>query len=372
MDGSGPTLIELAQQKAAEQAEVFGFKYADDLAKPLAPVDWLCEGYSLARESYCVLAGESYGGKSLWAADLALAVASGKKAVSLFDAKQGAVRWFDYDGQGARITSDRLQRMAHARGFELGDLGRAFGYSWLPTLKLDAEGALDAFARALDGVAFAVIDSWRGACPNTEEKDRGAVQRVGETLMRIIEKSKATLMLLDHTIKPPRDSSTSDRSEMHDIHGSSAKVELAQWVAVFQKVKDRPVKVLHRKERLAARTMAPFGLRYDDIASEKDPRWGLRVVHLDEEQMTQAVDDAVIAKERRETDRASKAILETLHRFAGVFRGGTEPFRAECRVGTAPFTRALNELQLTHKVFRQGTQQRPEWLLTQPNSAPLA
>lgn len=358
-------LIELADRAKAElpPTDGFTFKFAPDLAKPLPPVEWICEGYSIARESYCVLAGESYGGKSLWTADLALAIAAGKQAVGLYHTKQGPVRWFDYDGQGNRITSDRLQRMARARGYDLADLGTSFGYSWLPRVKLDGDGAYETFARALDGVTFAVIDSWRGACPNTEEKDRGAVQRVGEVLLRIIEKTKCTVMLLDHTIKPPRDSASSDRSEMHDIHGSSAKVELAQWVAVFEKKKDKPVRVLHRKERMEAKTMAPFGLRYEDIAHGDVPRWGLRVVHLDQEQIDAADTVAREAKDAADAERAKGAIRTVLGRYAGVFRGGQQAFRAECGVGFKPFARALGDLVRAGDVIESGTYHKPEWRL---------
>lgn len=273
-----------SQLDAPATVDGFTVKYAHDLAAPLPPVEWLCDGYALPRACYALIAGESYSGKSLWITDLALAIAAGRDAVGLFRASQGKVLWLDYDGQGERITRTRLQRMARARGYELASLGENFGYVWLPDARLDDPNALDTFCRLFEGVSFAVIDSWRGAAPNTEEKDRGAVQKVGNTLMRVIEKTGVTPMIVDHTVKPAREGKN-DRSAMHDIHGSSAKAELAQWVVMFEKTKDKPVKVIHTKERMEARTMAPFGLRYEDIERDGDLRWGLRVVHLDREQM---------------------------------------------------------------------------------------
>ena len=39
--------------------------------------------------------------------------------------------------------------------------------------------------------------------------------------------------------------------------------------------------VEHKKERVHGHTVAPFALRFDDVADEGDPRWGLGVVHVD-------------------------------------------------------------------------------------------
>lgn len=286
---AGGSLEELL---AARPTHSFRIQWAPALAQPLPPVEWLCEGYSIPRGSYCLVAGESYSGKSLWITDLALAIAAGRDAVGLYRAKRGRVLWLDYDGQGERITRTRLQRMAYAQGYELAELNDSFGYVWLPEARLDDPDAVEKFVPLLEGISFVVIDSWRGACPKTDEKDRGAVQRVGEAMLRIIERTGCTPMMVDHTTKPPRERQGGEqRSAMHEIHGSTAKSELAQWVVMFQKTEGRPVKVIHSKERAAARTMAPFWLRYDDIAREENPRWGLRVTHLEQEQMSETAGD---------------------------------------------------------------------------------
>jgi YD repeat-containing protein len=282
----------------AKPAQDFKITYAKTLAEPLPPVQWLCHGYSLPRGCYSLVAGESYAGKSLWVTDLALAVAAGKHAMGLHRAGQGRVLWLDYDGQGERITRSRLQRMARARGYELSGLGDQFGYVWLPDIKLDSPNALEKFSKLFEGVALAVIDSWRGACPKTEEKDRGQCQRVGETIMKIIEKTGVTPMMIDHTTKPARDGMKSTRSAMHDIHGSTAKTEMAQWVAIFEAHEGKPVKVIHTKERAEARKMAPFWLQYEDVANENDRRWGLRVNHLDREQITSDIDPRGALKQK--------------------------------------------------------------------------
>ncbi len=280
---------DLAELLTTRPAHSFKIQWAPALAEPLPPVEWLCEGYSIPRKSYCLVAGESYSGKSLWITDLAMAIAAGKDAVGLHNAKRGKVLWLDYDGQGERITRTRLQRMARARGYELADLGDHFGYIWLPQARLDDPDAVEKFSALLDGVSFVVIDSWRGACPKTDEKDRGKVQVVGESMLRIIERTGCTPMMVDHTTKPPRERQGGEqRSAMHDIHGSTAKAELAQWVVMFQKVEGKPVKVIHSKERAAAKTMAPFWLNYEDIPRGGDPRWGLQVTHLEREQLTES------------------------------------------------------------------------------------
>lgn len=292
---------DLVKERAAGRPPApptFEILYAPKLAEPLPPVEWLCHGYSLPRGCYSVVAGESYAGKSLWVTDLALAIAAGKAAMGLYGAQQGRVLWVDYDGQGERITRTRLQRMARARGYELAGLGDQFGYVWMPDTKLDSKGAQDKFSALLKDVAFVVVDSWRGACPDTDEKDRGQCQRVGDTVMKIIKRTGATMMLIDHTTKPSRDGQKSSRSAMHDIHGSTAKTEMAQWVAIFEAHEGKPVKVLHTKERAEARKMAPFWLQYEDIQRDGDMRWGLCVNHLDREQLPNSDDHVEAAKKK--------------------------------------------------------------------------
>lgn len=292
---AGLAFVDLVPAPPPPPAARFKILYAPELAKPLPPIDWLCEGYSLPRRCYCLIAGESYSGKSIWAMDLAVAVASGGSAVGLHKAKQGKVLWLDYDGQGEMITRTRAQRICRAKGYNLADLGDNFGYvnGVLCDALLDDEDALDSFSALFDGVAFAVVDSWRGVAPNTEEKDRAAVQRVGRTILRLIEKTGVTPMIVDHTTKPPRENK-STRSAIHDIHGSSAKAELAQWVMMFEKQEGKPVKVVHAKERMAAKTIAPFWLRYEDLEADG----GLLVKHLDREQVTDADDPLAEAKVR--------------------------------------------------------------------------
>jgi YD repeat-containing protein len=325
----------------------FTIKWADALAEPLPPVEWLCKGYGLPRACYALIAGESYSGKSLWITDLAMAVASGGDALGLYRARQGRVLWLDYDGQGERITRTRLQRMSRARGYDLRELGDQFGYVWLPEARLDDPDALDVFSRLFEGVAFAVIDSWRGAAPNTEEKDRGAVQKVGNTILRVIEKTGVTPMIVDHTIKPAREGK-STRSAMHDIHGSSAKSELAQWVVMFEKQEDKPVKVRHTKERMEARTMDPFGLRYEDVAQHDDPRWGLKCVHLSQEQLDEEEGGSDVL-----LDKTKDKVLAALKSRDRAFTSASQIHDA---IGgrRATVLAAVNELLSERRVYQAG------------------
>lgn len=278
------------------------------LAETLPPIRWLCEGLRLTTGSPTVVAGNAYSGKSLAMADLVLAVATGGKAWGKFQCQRGPVRILDYDGQGRRISQERLQRLARSRCVDLRALGDSIGYVRKPGFKLDDVGGSDRLCRVLDGIHLAVVDSWRGATPATDEWLRGPVQLVGEMLEDVSIKTGCTIIIVDHHVKPPREASK--RSAMHDIHGTTAKAEMAQALFAFSGEEGMQfTRVKHLKERVTGRHAAAFGLRFDDVEEHGDPRWALRVTYgehfdeTDEEREERKKNEALAAAAKKELER---------------------------------------------------------------------
>jgi hypothetical protein len=256
-----------------------------ELAEPLPPIDWGCYGLRLTCGAHTVAAGNSYSGKSLAWSDVALSFASGTAAWGTYSCERGRARLIDYDGQGRRISQERLQRLARARGIDLKSLGDAIGYCRRPGFYLDDPEAKDRLCKMLDGVAICIVDSWRGATPNTDEWRRGPVQLVGDRLEEVSTKTGCVIVVIDHNIKPPRENK-STRSAMHDVHGTTAKTEIAQSHFVFEgKEGEQIAHVKHVKERVHGQAISPFALRFEDIERDGDPRWGLRVAYVDREEL---------------------------------------------------------------------------------------
>lgn len=263
------------------KADACHIVYGAELAQPLSPVEWRCEGLRLAAGAPTLAAGNAFSGKSLAWADVAVATASGGDAWGVYHCAQGTVLNIDFDGQGRRITQDRIQRICRARGVDLASLDTRIGYLRRPGFYLDSPDATELLTRLVDGVALCIVDSWRGATPGTDEWKRGPVQLVGDRLELVSSKTGCAFVIIDHNVKPPRDAA-SGRSSMHDVHGSTAKAEMAQSHFVFTGEEGEPeTHIKHVKERVTGHTIAPFALRFEDVPNGNEPRWGLRVVHTE-------------------------------------------------------------------------------------------
>jgi hypothetical protein len=79
--------------------------------------------------------------------------------------------------------------------------------------------------------------------------------------------------------------------------------------------------------------------------------------------MAQAEEAAKLSRKAFAEKRASEAILETMKRFAGVFRGSKDVFREACGIGKEPFGLGLAFLENGGHVRREGTYHAPEWHL---------
>ncbi len=287
--GAAAAQLTTLQPLAPEESNIL---YGAELAEPLAPISWLSVGLKLTAGAPTFIAGNAFSGKSLACEDLKIALAMGGDAYGAFRCRRGRGLTLDFDGQGQRVSQERAQRLVRARGGDLRDLGRAIAYKRRPGFYLDDADAIDRLLRLLDGFDLCIIDSWRGATPATDEWRRGPVQIVGDRLEAVSTKTGCVIVVIDHNVKPSREGN-SNRSSMHDVHGSTAKTEMAQSHFSFTGAEGEPLtRVKHVKERVTGQTMAPFALRFEDVEREGDPRWGLAVRHVDREQMKERPNNA--------------------------------------------------------------------------------
>jgi len=65
------------------------------------------------------------------------------------------------------------------------------------------------------------------------------------------------------------------------LRGSNAKAQAVQGLFIFSGEKKGPQRIDHEKERVYGDTVDSFGFRVEDVAHAGDPRWGLRLVHVE-------------------------------------------------------------------------------------------
>ncbi len=282
LDGLRQSLARLSDE--AGQAELVSTLTARELAEALPPVPYLVPALGLAPGPIALVAGYGFSGKTLALQDMAFAVATGARVWGVFSSRQGPVLHLDYE-QGRYLTQERYQRLARGRNLDLAALPpEALRVACMPPVYLDRDGGADELARMFEGVALVLVDSLRAAAPSADENS-SEIRRHLDVLTRAAERTGATVIVIHHARKPSREQAEGAKFA---IRGSSALFDASASVFVFEGVKGAPTKVHHEKDRIRGDCRPSFGLGIEDVrASSGDPRWGLRVVHQEAEQLAQ-------------------------------------------------------------------------------------
>ena len=90
------------------------------------------------------------------------------------------------------------------------------------------------------------------------------------------------------------------------VRGSSAIFDACASVFVVSANKGEATRVRHEKDRIRGALMSDFGLRIEDVSKDNEPRAGLRVVHLEAEQIAVSVDE----RERQLEERVLAAVRQ--------------------------------------------------------------
>jgi hypothetical protein len=262
------------RELAAEEAPARSFvrlRVADIFA-PLAPVDWLAQGLDLCPGAANLLAGFGFSGKTLAAQDLAISVATGKRAWGAFSVREGRVLHIDWE-QGPRLTSERYQRLAAAHMLAPQDLEDRLSVVTRPRFYLDQVDAEEVLTRECEGHVLLVLDSLRAACPTIEENDSG-VRIVLDMLGRVSERTGVVPVVIHHARKPSQDKTGGARMA---IRGSGAIYDACASVLVFEGRKGRPTLVAHEKARTSGICAEDFELTISDVEVDGNQRGGLSV-----------------------------------------------------------------------------------------------
>jgi AAA domain len=245
-----------------------------DIFAELPPVPWLCQALDMAPGAPVLLAGYGFSGKTVSAQDLALAVATGTSAWGRFPVRSGRVLHIDYE-QGQYLTRQRYQRLAAGRGIDPRSLDGRLVLAPMPGWYLDTDSG-DELVRLADGFDLVIVDSFRAACPHTDENSSDARVPL-DRLTRISETTGSTFKVLHHARKPSQNATGGARMS---VRGSGALFDACGSVLVFGAEKGEPVAVEHEKARISGRPHEAFQLWIEDVEVAGNPTGGLRVSAL--------------------------------------------------------------------------------------------
>jgi hypothetical protein len=305
-----------------------------ELSQPLPPVNYLVPALGIGVGAPAMFAGYGFTGKTAVAQDLALSVASGTDFLGLYKTRKGRVLHLDYE-QGARITTERYQRLAKGKGVDLAGLDDdALRVAVFPDMRLSDSDAQEVLAAAFDGVALVLIDSLRACAPGVDENS-SEVREVIDQVNRASEKSGTTVLFIHHARKPKDGDSG---SATFAIRGSSGIFDACGSVFVFEGTKGGPSTVHHQKCRNRGTLVDSFGFAVEDLEIKRDPRAGLRVRHLDAAQMTE------MAPVNSRFSDAQKRILELVE-SSREFRGSKSALGERLRMNKSTFYAAFSVLE---------------------------
>jgi len=319
-----------ALRSASRAIECFG---PAEIAKPLADVAYLIEGLRIAKGAPLLMAGPGFIGKTAIAQSLMLSLASGQRVFGVYSCKPCTVLHVDLE-QGRDLTFRRYQRFARGMGVDLLSLENRLRVAIKPAVRLDSDDAEDEYSRVLEGVDFAVIDCLRAAAPTADENS-SEVRRWIDLLDRIGEKTGTVVALIHHMKKPNANAPEGARNA---IRGSSAIFDACGAVFAFTGEKGQPARVHHEKERTKGILLDDFGLRIEDVELDGRRDAGLRIVHLEREQLDTA-------------DHGSAKQLDNVRRIRAFFaatpvhHGNQSSLRAAVGMKNEAFSAALSILQ---------------------------
>ncbi len=222
-------------------------------------------------------------------------------------------------------------------GPELRELiaSRMVRVSVLPDLRLTTEGALEHFRQAFEGVRLVTCDSLRVMIGGVDENSSQVRSLIG-ILSAASDATNAAVVLLHHAGKPAPEG---ERTRKDMSRGSSGIVDEFQSLFVATKKKGEPVTcVTHEKDRELGEPIADFGLRIDDVATDDgDLRGGLRVVHVDREQL-----QATTGGDAAKFSRLVRIVRDCIRENPGV--AGVESLRELLGGRMQPVRAAVNTL----------------------------
>jgi hypothetical protein len=307
---------------------------AAEIARPLPPVPFLIEALGIASGAPTCIAGYGFSGKTISWQSAALSMASGAPVWGVYRGRPSRVLHIDYE-QGHRLTYERYQRLARAADIDLRDIADRLHLATMPEIYLDHADAADVYARVMEGFDMVLLDSFRAAAPSADENSSD-VRRYIDLLGRVGEKTGAVPFFIHHSRKPKADD---PEGAKYALRGSSALFDACASLFIFQGVKGAPTRVTHEKCRNRGTVVGDFGLRIEDVEVEGEPRGGLRVVHLEPEQLAAAIGPAKGA--HAEAMERIKAFLKE----HGEFRGSKSAMVAHLKIGRSPFFAGMSELE---------------------------
>jgi len=260
----------------------------DQLEAPAEEPDWVQRELGLCPGRPGLLIGMGYSGKSIFAAGLALAMATGTRFLGQFYCREAIVCHLDYE-MGERPTRRRYHRLCNGLGIDWAEAHQRLRIACRPRLSLTDPDAERELERALKGARLCIVDSLRRAVPGIDENDSRITMYL-DLLARVSERVGCAVLVLHHASTKPSQPGPKDLRAVG--RGSSAIFDAAgSYIVMESSGPGEPAHVQHVREPQEGRTFVPFHVAIEDVAGGGDPKAGLALRYMTPEQATPPTSD---------------------------------------------------------------------------------
>jgi RecA-family ATPase len=225
------SFVSMVREKAAtEQAAVISRIVSDDsidaetlLGMEFPPLEYVIPGYVV--EGLTVLAGKPKLGKSWWAYDASIAVATGGKAMGAIDCEQGDVLYLALEDNRRRVQ-DRLLTLCPARKVQNINLKRLTVRTVAPRIDTGLLPQLDKWRLSCERPRLIIIDVFLKVRPPRKkgEDPYSADYDAVTPLQRYAGEHRLAIVLVTHTRKMAADDPLEAVSGTNGVTGAADAV----------------------------------------------------------------------------------------------------------------------------------------------------
>jgi hypothetical protein len=314
---------------------------ASDVPADLPPVAHVLERLHLAPGRPACLVGYAGAGKTMLAADMALAVSApdGVGATcwgGIEVTRRGEVVMIDLE-VGDYLTSQRLSRLAVGRWSQLSAWGNRLTFACFPRWSLAMPGAEEVLASTLRGKTLAIIDSLTMLLGGADENSSSVADMMG-LLARVSERTGCAILVLHHEGKPPVDG-----PKAAHLRGRGSSAIQGMWSSQWA-VSSRDGRLIleHGKSQWGA-LQPSWSCQIADVCDDDGRKVGVRLAPVASEE------GAVGAPPPGALQNAKRQILDALEAFGPM--GGSDLVK-KVKAGKDTKFKALADLQKEERVVR--------------------
>lgn len=328
---------------------------AGDIFAPLPPFPWLIPGLQVGPGRPTLLVGYANVGKTVIAQTVGVAVASGRPVWGIYAPNRARV--LHLDGEiGNWLARSRYQRIARAMGVDVAALQESdsLRLASYPDLRLDDADAEKRLVAAAQGFGLVIIDSLRAFAGALNENDR----EIGGALLmlaRVSEATGATMIVLHHTRKPQKDQVGGARMA---ISGSGSIPGGSESIFIMSGEKGEPARVVHDRTPFGS-TLDDFALRIEDVEIDGDPRGGLRVVHLQNEQVEAEQTAAAVSRNVAKFSKLKSDIVAAVRQSSDALTSANAICERVTGGNKTSKLQALKELLAEGQLVQPGGEKSP-------------